>query len=159
MIDRCGVCNGDGSSCLSGSRDNVARNSTSTKKAVTPGAVNLITSALDWLKHMGYDVDRRGQIASPEGAAKDTQKDDFYWAVVKSGCSVSCGGGNAMIAFLRITSRILLKVFRFAQYVICMTKVTSVVLQLPTDKICYFCPLLFELDFFIEVLFSRLRSY
>ncbi|XP_078346439.1 A disintegrin and metalloproteinase with thrombospondin motifs 6-like isoform X2 [Oculina patagonica] len=94
VIDRCGVCNGDGSTCLPGSRESITRNSTSTKKEFTPGAANLITSALDWLKHMGYDVDRRGQIASPEGANKDTQKDDFYWAVVKSGCSVSCGGGS-----------------------------------------------------------------
>ena len=94
VIDRCGVCNGDGSTCLPGSRESVTRNSTSTKKAVTPGAANLITSALEWLKHMGYDVDRRGQIASPESTTKDTQKDDFYWAVVKSGCSVSCGGGS-----------------------------------------------------------------
>ena len=103
VVDRCGVCNGDGSSCAPGSRDNVARNSTSTKKAVTPGAVNLITSALDWLKRMGYDVDRRGQIASPESATKDSQKDNFYWAVVKSGCSVSCGGGNAVLTFLIIS--------------------------------------------------------
>jgi len=95
VVDRCGVCNGDGSTCLPGSRDSVTRNSTSTKKEFTPGAANLITSALEWLKHMGYDVDRRGQIASPESATtKDTQKDDFYWAVVKSGCSVSCGGGS-----------------------------------------------------------------
>lgn len=89
------MCNGDGSTCLPGSRDSVERNSTSTKKEVTPGAANLITSALNWLKRMGYDVDRRGQIASPESTTKDTQKEDFYWAVVKSGCSVSCGGGNA----------------------------------------------------------------
>lgn len=94
VVDRCGVCNGDGSSCLPGSRGSVARNSTSIKKAFTPGAANLITSALEWLKHMGYDVDRRGQIASPESTPKDTEKDDFYWAVVKSGCSVSCGGGS-----------------------------------------------------------------
>ena len=91
------MCNGDGSTCLPGSRDSVTRNSTSTKKEFTPGAANLITSALDWLKRMGYDVDRRGQIASPESTTKDTQKEDFYWAVVKSGCSVSCGGGRAMI--------------------------------------------------------------
>ena len=91
------MCNGDGSTCLPGSRDSVARNSTSTKKEVTPGAANLITSALDWLKRMGYDVDRRGQIASPESTTKGTQKEDFYWAVVKSGCSVSCGGGSAAI--------------------------------------------------------------
>ena len=99
VVDRCGVCNGDGSSCAPGSRNSVERNTTSTKKAVTPGAVNLITSALDWLKRMGYDVDRRGQIASPESATKDSQKDNFYWAVVKSGCSVSCGGGKEAIIF------------------------------------------------------------
>lgn len=103
MVDRCGVCNGDGGSCLPGSRDSLTRNSTSTKKEVTPGAANLITSALDWLKHMGYDVDRRGQIASPESATKDTQKDDFYWAVVKSGCSVSCGGGSVVIIVFKIS--------------------------------------------------------
>ena len=93
VVDRCGVCNGDGSTCLPGSRDSVIRNNTSTKKEFTPGAANLITTALDWLKNMGYDVDRRGQIASPESTTKDAPKDDFYWAVVKSGCSVSCGGG------------------------------------------------------------------
>ena len=97
------MCNGDGSTCLPGSRDSVARNSTSTKKEVTPrGAANLITNALDWLKRMGYDVDRRGQIASPESATKDTQKEEFYWAVVKSGCSVSCGGGSAVISVCEI---------------------------------------------------------
>ena len=88
------MCNGDGSTCLPGSRDSVTTNTSSTKKAFTPGAANLITSALDWLKRMGYDVDRRGQIAAPESTPKDAQKDDFYWAVVKTGCSVSCGGGN-----------------------------------------------------------------
>lgn len=88
------MCNGDGSTCLPGSRDSVTTNTSSTKKAFTPGAANLITSALDWLKRMGYDVDRRGQIAAPESTTKDAQKDDFYWAVVKTGCSVSCGGGN-----------------------------------------------------------------
>lgn len=108
MVDRCGVCNGDGGSCLPGSRDSLTRNSTSTKKEVTPGAANLITSALDWLKHMGYDVDRRGQIASPESATKDTQKDDFYWAVVKSGCSVSCGGGSVVIIVFKISAIIFL---------------------------------------------------
>lgn len=101
VVDRCGVCNGDGSTCLPGSRDSVAKNNTNTKKAFTPGAANLITSALAWLKRMGYDVDRRGQIASPESTTKDTAKDDFYWAVVKSGCSVSCGGGiHFMFPFL-----------------------------------------------------------
>ncbi|KAM7451153.1 disintegrin and metalloproteinaseith thrombospondin motifs protein [Porites harrisoni] len=94
VVDRCGVCNGDGSTCLPGSRDSVTTNTSSTKKAFTPGAANLITSALDWLKRMGYDVDRRGQIAAPESTTKDAQKDDFYWAVVKTGCSVSCGGGS-----------------------------------------------------------------
>ncbi|XP_029182362.2 A disintegrin and metalloproteinase with thrombospondin motifs 6-like [Acropora millepora] len=97
VVDRCGLCNGDGSSCSPGSKADVTNvNTTSTKKAVTPGSgtSNLITSALNWLKRMGYDVDRRGQIASPESATKETEKDEFYWAVVKSGCSVSCGGGS-----------------------------------------------------------------
>lgn len=98
VVDRCGVCNGDGSTCSPGTKteDVTKLNTTSTKKAVTPGSgtVNLLTSALDWLKRMGYDVDRRGQVASPESATKDAEKDDFYWAVVKSGCSVSCGGGS-----------------------------------------------------------------
>ena len=111
VVDRCGVCNGDGSTCLPGSRDSVTRNSTSTKKEFTPGAANLITSALEWLKHMGYDVDRRGQIASPESATtKDTQKDDFYWAVVKSGCSVSCGGGILLTLFYSSSSCIYIRV-------------------------------------------------
>ena len=104
------MCNGDGSTCLPGSRDSVARNSTSTKKEVTPGAANLITSALDWLKRMGYDVDRRGQIASPESTTKGTQKEDFYWAVVKSGCSVSCGGGSAAIDVCEI-------IFNFCDFI------------------------------------------
>ena len=94
------MCNGDGSSCSPGSKADVTNvNTTSTKKAVTPGSgtSNLITSALNWLKRMGYDVDRRGQIASPESATKETEKDEFYWAVVKSGCSVSCGGGQYLM--------------------------------------------------------------
>ena len=43
---------------------------------------------------MGYDVDRRGQIASPDSTTRETESDSYYWAVVKSGCSVSCGGGK-----------------------------------------------------------------
>lgn len=115
VVDRCGLCNGDGSSCSPGSKADVTNvNTTSTKKAVTPGSgtSNLITSALNWLKRMGYDVDRRGQIASPESATKETEKDEFYWAVVKSGCSVSCGGGQYLIPIyfcLRLAFRLQLR--------------------------------------------------
>ena len=97
-MDRCGVCNGDGSTCVPGaSRQTISQNSTSIKKGVTPGGNNLISSALNWLKKMGYDVDRRGQIATPDKTAAKGSSDDqdlFYWATVRSGCSVSCGGGK-----------------------------------------------------------------
>ena len=92
------MCNGDGSTCSRGTKaeDVTKLNTTSTKKVVIPGSgtAKLLTSALDWLKRIGYDVDRHGQIASPESATKDSEKNDFYWAVLKSGCSVSCGGGK-----------------------------------------------------------------
>ena len=63
VVDRCGVCNGDGSTRSPGTKeeDVTMLNTTSTKKVVTPGSgtVNLLTSALDWLKRIGYDVDKR----------------------------------------------------------------------------------------------------
>lgn len=60
VVDRCGVCNGDGSLCVFGFRDSVVRNIISIKKVVILGVVNFIISVLDWLKWMGYDVDRCG---------------------------------------------------------------------------------------------------
>ena len=100
-MDRCGVCNGDGSTCsTAGSTQTITTNTTSAKKEVTPGSGNLITSALNWLKKLGYDVDRRGHIATPENALQKGPSSDgdvFYWATVRSGCSVSCGGGEIKV--------------------------------------------------------------
>jgi len=71
---------------------------------------------------MGYDVDRRGQIASPESATKDTDKEEFYWAVVKSGCSVSCGGGSGAIGVHKIMLISLILLRRFLLFFISKQK-------------------------------------
>lgn len=58
------MCNGDGSICLLGIKmeDVIKLNIISIKKVVILGfgIVNFLISVLDWLKCMGYDVDRCG---------------------------------------------------------------------------------------------------
>lgn len=96
VLDRCGVCNGDGSTCDSTITRNSITNSTVTgsKKDLTPlPTTSLLVTALNSLRNMGYDVDRRGQIANPNNELDENSDEPFYWGVVKSGCSVSCGGG------------------------------------------------------------------
>lgn len=56
-----------------------------------PKAGALLGTAVTWFKNLGFDVDRRGHIATVD-ASPDVD-DKFYWGVVKSGCSVACGGG------------------------------------------------------------------
>lgn len=90
--DRCGVCNGDGLSCVTGSE----RSKISEATASAGG----ITDALKSLKEMGFDMahlygkstlDLGGGLT---GKRSDiTKKDEFGWARIKSGCSASCGGG------------------------------------------------------------------
>ncbi|KAK3730048.1 hypothetical protein QZH41_009566, partial [Actinostola sp. cb2023] len=87
VFDRCGVCDGDGSSCSHGKSK-----STASKKDETPRPEDLLNNAVSWFKNLGFTVDRRGHIASPDS---DSDTDNtFYWGVVKSGCSVACGGGK-----------------------------------------------------------------
>ena len=96
VLDRCGVCNGDGSTCDSSITRNLISNSslTGSKKDITPSpAKSLLITALNALKNLGYNVDRRGQIANPNTILDEGSDEPFYWGVVKSGCSVSCGGG------------------------------------------------------------------
>jgi hypothetical protein len=93
VIDRCGVCDGDGSSCSQAqARNKININTTaSIKKDVLPKAGTLLGSAVTWFKNLGFNVDRRGHIATPDGSPD--VDDTFYWAVKKTGCSVACGGG------------------------------------------------------------------
>ena len=90
-FDRCGVCNGDGSSCQTGEQRN----------EIPDTATGGIADALKSLKDMGFDMkslygrselslnDKRSGIARPGNKSES----EFGWARVKSGCSVSCGGG------------------------------------------------------------------
>ncbi|XP_032220130.2 A disintegrin and metalloproteinase with thrombospondin motifs 6 isoform X2 [Nematostella vectensis] len=93
VIDRCGVCDGDGSSCT-GVTDTANNTSSAQKKDALPHGGGLLVTAISVLKNLGYDVDRRGHVAKPDDDRSNTDGDDtFYWAVEKTGCSVSCGGG------------------------------------------------------------------
>eukprot|EP00111_Clytia_hemisphaerica_P001731 TCONS_00004887-protein len=94
-FDRCGVCDGDGLTCVTGSeRSNIAEASNS---------AGGIADALKSLKDMGFNMNnlygksslelssssKRSDISS-SGAAK---KEEYGWSKIKSGCSTSCGGG------------------------------------------------------------------
>lgn len=97
-FDRCGVCNGDGSSCQTG----VDRSTIPD----TSGAGG-ISDALKSLKDMGFDMSSlygRGTLKmngenkrSEIGGKGDSVMNEFTWARIKSGCSVSCGGGTEII--------------------------------------------------------------
>lgn len=89
-FDRCGVCKGDGSTC--GAAD---------MRSDTPDNEG-IAEALKSLKEMGFDMGSLYGKAELSLAARrsgiphspnDTLLSEFIWAKVKSGCSVSCGGG------------------------------------------------------------------
>ena len=90
-FDRCGVCNGDGKSC--GSAE---------VRSDTPDSEG-IAEALKSLKEMGFDMGTLYGKAELSLAARrsgiphspnDTALSEFIWAKIKSGCSVSCGGGK-----------------------------------------------------------------
>ncbi|XP_065067919.1 A disintegrin and metalloproteinase with thrombospondin motifs 6-like [Rhopilema esculentum] len=89
-FDRCGVCNGDGKSC-----------GTADLRSDTPDSEG-IADALRSLKELGFDMGSLYGKAELNLAARrsgiphnpnDTMMLEFIWAKVKSGCSVSCGGG------------------------------------------------------------------
>ena len=92
-FDRCGVCDGDGSSCLNG-----------IEKSMVPDA-NSATSgmsvALNSLKDIGFDLGTLyGKSSLSLGAEKRSgipHRGDFVWARIKSGCPVSCGGGKILL--------------------------------------------------------------
>ncbi|XP_047134767.1 A disintegrin and metalloproteinase with thrombospondin motifs 6 isoform X1 [Hydra vulgaris] len=89
-FDRCGVCNGDGSSCATGTdRSDIPEISTGSGG---------IAEALKSLKEMGFDMGSfysKSQLSLAEKRSDIPQKDDtnFGWSRIKSGCSTSCGGG------------------------------------------------------------------
>lgn len=85
-FDRCGVCNGDGSTCLYGNSSDEALKVNLTQKYKEQG--HTFKKTLSLLQKMGYKVP--GDFAS---AKMDEVILDFYWAVLKSGCSQTCGGG------------------------------------------------------------------
>ena len=85
-FDRCGVCNGDGSTCLYGNKKDEALKANLTQKYREQG--HTFKKTLLLLQKMGYEVP--GDFAS---AKIDEVISDFYWAVLKSGCSQTCGGG------------------------------------------------------------------
>eukprot|EP00794_Sanderia_malayensis_P015619 gene15619-17196_t len=93
--DRCGVCNGDGRSC-----------SSAEARSDTPEGDG-ISDALKSLKEMGFDMGTLYGKAELSLAARrsgiphspnDTTVSEFIWAKIKSGCSVSCGGGIETIS-------------------------------------------------------------
>ena len=92
-FDRCGICNGDGSTCATG-----------TEKSDIPemnSSSGGIADALKSLKDMGFDMGslyghsqlslmgKRWRIPGTKDVTSE-----FGWARVKSGCSLSCGGGK-----------------------------------------------------------------
>ena len=92
-FDRCGICNGDGSTCA-----------TATEKSDIPEmnpSSGGIADALKSLKDMGFDkgslyghslLSLSGKRSRIPGTKDVTS--EFGWARVKSGCSLSCGGGE-----------------------------------------------------------------
>ena len=87
-FDRCGVCNGDGSTCLYGNGSDEALRANLTQKYKEQG--HTFKKTLSLLQKMGYKVPEN--FAS---AKMDEVISDFYWAVLKSGCSQTCGGGRS----------------------------------------------------------------
>ena len=85
-LDRCGVCNGDGSTCQFGNSSNEALKTSLTEKYKEQGQT--FKKTLSLLNKMGY-ADPRDQAS----ADKDDVISEFFWAVVKTGCSATCGGG------------------------------------------------------------------
>ena len=93
-FDRCGVCNGDGKSC-----------GTADLRSDTPDSEG-IADALRSLKELGFDMGSlygkaelnlaAGRSGIPHNP-NDTMMSEFIWAKIKSGCSVSCGGGTTNV--------------------------------------------------------------
>ena len=86
-LDRCGVCNGDGSTCRYGNSTEETLKAKLTQKYKEQGRT--FKKTLSLLQKMGYGVPE--EYAS---AKMDEVISDFYWAVVKTGCSATCGGGQ-----------------------------------------------------------------
>ena len=86
-FDRCGVCNGDGNTCRYGNSTDEALKAKLTQKYKDQG--DTFKKTLSLLKKMGYSV--------PEDYASTKMNEvvsDFYWAVTRTGCSATCGGGE-----------------------------------------------------------------
>ncbi|CAB3979049.1 A disintegrin and metallo ase with thrombospondin motifs 6-like [Paramuricea clavata] len=92
-FDRCGVCNGDGSTCRYGNSTDEALKAKLTKKYKEQGST--FKKTLSLLHKMGYGVPE--DYAS---AKMDEVISDFYWAVIKwrtdrwDDCSKTCNGGT-----------------------------------------------------------------
>ena len=85
-FDRCGICNGDGSTCHYGNSTEEELKANLTQKYKQQG--DTFKKTLSLLQKMGYSV--------PEDYASAKMNEvvsDFYWAVIKTGCSATCGGG------------------------------------------------------------------
>ena len=98
--DRCGVCDGDGSSCLNGIEKSIIPDSSSTQSIGTSSGLSI---ALNSLKDSGFDLGTLYGKASPLGGSEGDEKrsgiphhGEFVWARIKSGCPVSCGGGTCI---------------------------------------------------------------
>ena len=94
-LDRCGVCNGDGSTCRYGNNADEDLKANLTQKYKEQGRT--FKKTLSLLKTMGYGV--------PENYASakiDEVISDFYWAVIKTGCSATCGGGQFIVRQLKV---------------------------------------------------------
>lgn len=88
-FDRCGVCNGDGSTCRYRNGTMETLKTKLTRKYKEQGRT--FKKTLSLLRKMGYGV--------PENfaAAKvDEVISHFYWAILRTGCSATCGGGNKL---------------------------------------------------------------
>lgn len=89
-FDRCGVCDGDGSTCLNG-----------VEKSIVPEAANSgMSVALNSLKDIGFDLGtlygKSSLSLAEEKRSGIPHHGDFVWARIKSGCPVSCGGGEKL---------------------------------------------------------------
>ena len=86
-LDRCGVCNGDGRTCTFGNSSVEALKKTLVDKYKEQGHTFKNTFSL--LKKLGYKLPQND-------ASVDTNDiiSEFYWAVIRTGCSATCGGGE-----------------------------------------------------------------
>ena len=83
--------------CVTGSeRSNIA------EASVSAGG---ISDALKSLRDLGFDMNRlygKGKLnLSGKRSEISGRKDEYGWTKIKSGCSVSCGGGEISLLFFR----------------------------------------------------------